>query len=297
MLSEQDILKKFAEVSVWRRGDRRAPHKPLLLLYVLARCSRGEGGEVSYLEAEEGLGPLLREFGPAHSPRVEMPFWYLRNDGVWFVAATERIGRRKNRTDPKRSELRKHNPVGGLLPEICDTLRHDRSLLMRVVAQLLHRNFPESLHEDILAAVGWDLRDLETPQARRDADFRAKVLRAYGHRCAVCGYDLRLGAADLALEAAHIKWHQAGGPDIESNGLALCSLHHKMFDRGAFSISSDLRVLVSQDVCGSSRLDESLLIFHGQGICTPQSPDYYPREEYLHWHREEVFRSPARHPA
>lgn len=296
MLSEQDILKKFAEISVWKRGDRRAPHKPLLLLYVLARCSRGEAGEVSYVEAEEGLRPLLREFGPTHAPRVEMPFWYLRNDGVWFVAGTERLGRRKNRTDPKRSELRKHNPVGGLLPEICEALRHDRTLLRRVVAQLLNGNFPESLHEDILTAVGLDLRDVEMAQVRRDASFRSKVLRAYGHRCAVCGYDLRLGAADLALEAAHIKWHQAEGPDIESNGLALCSLHHKMFDRGAFSISDDLRILVSQDVCGSFRLDESLLTFHGRDIGRPQSPDYYPREEYLRWHREEVFRSPARHP-
>jgi putative restriction endonuclease len=26
---------------------------------------------------------------------------------------------------------------------------------------------------------------------------------------------------NVALEAAHIKWHQAGGPDEESNGLAL----------------------------------------------------------------------------
>ena len=37
----------------------------------------------------------------------------------------------------------------------------------------------------------------------------------------------------LGIEAAHIKWHQAGGPDTEDNGLALCTLHHKRFDRGA----------------------------------------------------------------
>jgi putative restriction endonuclease len=41
----------------------------------------------------------------------------------------------------------------------------------------------------------------------------------------------------LGLEAAHIKWFQAGGPDIEANGLAMCSLHHKLFDLGVFTIA------------------------------------------------------------
>jgi putative restriction endonuclease len=39
------------------------------------------------------------------------------------------------------------------------------------------------------------------------------VLTAYEFRCAVCGFDVRLGAASIALDAAHIRWRQAGGPD------------------------------------------------------------------------------------
>src|SRR5436189_6378643 len=41
----------------------------------------------------------------------------------------------------------------------------------------------------------------------------------------------------LLVLYAHIRWHQAGGPDIENNGLALCVLHHKTFDLGAFTLS------------------------------------------------------------
>ena len=35
---------------------------------------------------------------------------------------------------------------------------------------------------------------------------------------------------------------QAGGPDHESNGLALSSLHHKLFDMGVFTVLADLRI-------------------------------------------------------
>ena len=52
----------------------------------------------------------------------------------------------------------------------------------------------------------------------------------------MCGYDVRLGNRELGLEVRHIKWHQAGGPDTEVNGLALCVLHHKLFDCGAYGM-------------------------------------------------------------
>jgi uncharacterized protein len=67
---------------------------------------------------------------------------------------------------------------------------------------------------------------------RRDPRFREEILRIYERRCAVCGYDGRLGTTDLAIEAAHIKWHAAGGPDAAENGLALCSFHHVALEPG-----------------------------------------------------------------
>lgn len=63
----------------------------------------------------------------------------------------------------------------------------------------------------------------------RDPNFRNKILRAYKYSCAVCGFNVRLGNNLVGIEAAHIKWHQAGGPDREDNGIALCSMHHKLF--------------------------------------------------------------------
>lgn len=293
-MTKQEILDKFKQVSVWQKGDIRAPHKPLLLLYALGRCSRNGGNEIPYSDVERDLKPLLVEFGLPTEPRPEMPFWYLKNDGLWFVNGSENLERRKGRTDPKRSEFLKHNPTGGLIPEVYSALSNDKHLLNEVAQTLLSSHFPESFHEDILTAVGLSTEYEFHGSNKRDPTFRQRILRAYGHRCAVCGYDLKLGSIDLGLEAAHIKWHQAGGLDIESNGLSLCVLHHRLFDRGAFTLDNNLNILVSQDVHGSSGIQKVLLCFHNNEILQPQSAEYLPLIENVRWHHREVFRGPAR---
>jgi putative restriction endonuclease len=81
------ILSQFDDLAVWKQGDQRAPHKPLLILYALGRWQRGLT-EVSFREAEPELTGLLREFGPLRkSDRPEQPFWRLQRDGVWSVTA------------------------------------------------------------------------------------------------------------------------------------------------------------------------------------------------------------------
>ena len=79
-------------------------------------------------------------------------------------------------------------------------------------------------------------------RAIRDASFRRRVLGAYKDRCAMCGLQLQL------VEAAHII--PVGDPsstDETSNGIALCSLHHRAYDRG----------LVTFDEGGAIRLSEA----------------------------------------
>jgi HNH endonuclease len=123
--------------------------------------------------------------------------------------------------------------------------RADPTLFGVLATRLLENHFPESLHPDILAAVGLDLGAPAPAGRKRDPQFRQRVLTAYEYRCAVCGFDVRLGSVPIALDAAHIRWHQAGGPDREGNGLALCVLHHKTFDLGAFTLSPAGVLLVS----------------------------------------------------
>ncbi|MBK6899876.1 MAG: HNH endonuclease [bacterium] len=294
-MKSSDILDRLTSVSVWTSGDRRAPHKPLLLLLALARCSRGEPREIPYREVDQKLGALLREFGPpSKSYHPEYPFWRLQNDGIWLVRDADNLALRTGHSDVRKSELLRTNVPGGLIPEIYTALQKDHRLLVEVAAAILDAHFPASMHSDILSAVGLELERASSSRAKRDPAFRDKVLRAYERRCAICGFDLRLGTVDVALEAAHIMWHEAGGPDVECNGLALCTLHHKLLDRGAFTVSAERRLLVSQSVSGSEGLREQLMRFHAKPIREPQSREYMPSLEYLAWHGREVFREPAR---
>jgi putative restriction endonuclease len=115
---------------------------------------------------------------------------------------------------------------------------------------LLEQHFPECLHEEILDEVGLDLERWVRRDAR-DPAFRFSVLQAYERSCAVCGFDGHMSSGPFGLDAAHVKWKQAGGPDEVVNGVAMCVLHHRAFDRGAFTIGLDLHVSISADLTGS----------------------------------------------
>ena len=88
--------------------------------------------------------------------------------------------------------------------------------------------------------------DVIPTRRTRDPKFRDRVLTAYEWSCAVCGFDVRMGSVSIALDAAHIHWHTHGGPDEESNGLALCVLHHKTFDLGAFTVKDGKMIVLSE---------------------------------------------------
>ena len=159
--------------------------------------------------------------------------------------------------------------------------------------ELLDAHFPASIHDDILQSIGIDLSE-EVLHRKRHPEFRERVLRAYEYRCSICGFDIRLDHYPIALEAAHIKWHIAGGPDTEINGLALCTMHHKLFDRGAFTLSESLEILVSNRVYGAHGFEEWLMRFHGKKLRYPQSRDYLPHQNFRTWHAREVFRGEYR---
>ena len=279
---------------MWTRKGERAPHKPLLLLWALGRCARGEERIISYAQVDEAMRPLLAEFGPPRtSYHPEYPFWYLRNDGLWEVEGVAEARVREGKADqPTKGELIRVGATGGLVIDVYDLVRSDPRLLREIANELVTAHFPDTVHDDVLAAVGLD--DMEVVwRRRRDPTFRAVVLAAYGYRCAVCDFDARLENVPLAIEAAHIQWHQAGGPDRIGNGLGLCSLHHKLLDRGAFTLGSEREVVVSELVNGGKATEEALIRFHGKPIHVPRSQDAHPREEFIEWHRTEVFRGDA----
>ena len=185
-------------------------------------------------------------------------FWRLQNDGVWEISDADKIGQTSSGDALKSDLVRLRCFLEVFLEDIAHQLQNDSKLSFEIIQSLLDAHFPSSLHEDILQAVGIEFPLQISNRQRSNPNFRANILRAYEYKCAVCGFDVRLGSSSIALEASHIRWRQANGPDIEVNGLALCSLHHKLFDRGAFTLSQQLEILVSDDAHGSVGFEEWL---------------------------------------
>lgn len=288
-LHSRQILEKIRKVNVWKRGEKRAPHKPLLILLALGRVTRGEDRLAPFPDLEQKLRRLLEEFGlPGRSVHPEYPFWHLQSEGLWEIHGAGNLTRRSGSKQPLLSELRAHEIPGGFPEEIDRAFREDPLLVAQAALTVLQNHFPESLHAEILAAAG--LSHVLLPQPREEQVlFREAVLDAYGHACALCGYDVRLGSAGLGLGAAHICWRPAGGPDHVTNGLALCAIHHRAFDRGAVSLDHDYRILVSNRLSGRTGLEEWFRSLAGRKAHRPKDDVSAPWGAYLDWHHENVF--------
>jgi putative restriction endonuclease len=304
--AESGILDAFARLKIFQRGEQRAIHKPLLILFALGRIAQGGERLMDFASIEGDFKRLLEEFGPSSAPSSRhYPFWHLATDaegGLWELKGPQAILNRPRSVTPNLTELRANHVQGGFSKRVFEAFRRDGRLRSDLARLILEAHFPDSLREDVLAATGIVMDSGVSPDVpaaqparRRDPSFRERVLRAYEYRCCVCGFDLRIGAMSVGLEAAHIQWFQAEGPDLETNGLALCSLHHKIFDLGAFTVRPDSFTLVfSQHTAMSDATKVRLLSHHGVGIILPQSERFYPSRQRLHWHATQVFKSPGR---
>ena len=79
--------------------------------------------------------------------------------------------------------------------------------------------------------------------------------------------------------------------------LALCVLHHKLFDEGAFTLAPPSErsvVLVSEAANGTTGFDEWLGRFHKQVVRAPIRKTHRPNARFLTWNVREVFQSPER---
>ena len=196
---------------------------------------------------------------------------------------------------------------GHLEPSFADALARDRQLVEAGVVELLEDHFPESLHGDILSAVGLSMPQVgmtaervmkeSQPRRIRDPQFRQRVLRAYEHSCAVTGFRVALSGSYFGCEAAHVRWHAYDGPDTVDNGLAVEPTLHKLFDAGAWTLTDDRRVLVSEELTGTDATVERIRSYHGQPIRQPLPGEPPVGLGFIRWHREPeeggVFRQPG----
>ena len=170
-----------------------------------------------------------------------------------------------------------------------------------VARALVEAHFPDTVAPDVLLASGLDpdsvlraglVGGAQVVQRQRSRRWVAEILKAWDECCAFCGYDGRLGTTPVGVEAAHVRWFNLGGPDDLDNGMALCSLHHKLFDRGALGLSPELTLLVSPAFTARTEASKRVYDLHGREL-QPRPGTKLPAEFHRVWHAEQVFRSAA----
>ncbi|WP_059010591.1 phosphorothioated DNA-binding restriction endonuclease [Streptomyces specialis] len=300
-MTREELLAALAGLRRARVRGRRAPHKPLLVLWLLGRFASRGSTAVAYDEAEEPVSGMINDFGPpvasagAARQRAAMPFVHLER-ALWDLR--DRDGRPLGADAPDRGAwLRARGAHGRLRPEV-ERLLADPATLAAAARVLLDRHFTPALEPPIREAAGLgDLTALEesayrlvTARRPRAAGFAEAVLRAYAYACAMCGFDGRLGRHPVGLEAAHIRWHSQDGPDEVRNALALCSLHHTLFDLGVLGLTDGRRVRVSGLYVAGSAAGRTVADLDGRPLAEPQRGKPAPAAEFVAWHGAEVFK-------
>ena len=287
----EELERRFRALRSWNQGGKWSPKKPLLVVWMIGRCIAGEERLVPYVEVDRELSRLWAQFGPPRPVKSEQPFWRLQRDDVWEVPEAHLIKETVSK-DAYVSYLRKHNATGGFPKDIFDALQNNKELAFQIARDLVAAHFPDTRHDEILKTVGAETEYITSRRRARDPSFRPAVLQAYDYRCVVCELSIAMNNVPIAIEAAHIKWHQANGPDKVGNGLSLCNLHHRLLDAGAFTASLEGTVRVSPFVQGPG-MNEVLGKYATKPLLLPSRAVDAPDPAFLEWHRKQVYRGKA----
>jgi len=292
-MSRDEVLARLSSLRQHQRSGKRSPHKPLLVLLALGRLTTTGTSTLSWRADAGELAALIRDFGPPSTTQpaqaAAYPFTRLRSDGIWTLDHDVPM----DRVQPLIAE----NVLGQLDSRLERALR-DPGIAAVAARQLVESEFPSTVAPDVLMAVGLDpdtvlgVTVAPAPRRHRLSSWPATILQAWDRQCAFCGFDGQLGAATVGVEAAHIRWFAFDGPDTPDNGLALCSLHHKLFDHGVLGLDHDLHITVSAKFTSRTTTGQTVYQLHKRPL-QPRPGTTPPAATHIAWHTHEVFKGPA----
>ena len=113
--------------------------------------------------------------------------------------------------------------------------------------------------------------------------FRDFLLVGYEGLCAITRVVIRHESL-MNIEAAHIRPQAHKGNFLPNNGLMLSRDLHWAFDKGFFTLSDELEIIVHPD-SHSTYLDQ----FAGKKIFIPSDPFFRPCIDNIRWHRLNLY--------
>ena len=276
-----------------------------------------ELGEInsSLIEITEDLLDLFDEYWVEALPftkpsTLAMPFVRLESDGFWHVArrnegeslfgsSEKSVARLQEKVFGARLDeaLYQHLQVEESRRLLRSVLVSDRYFSNEARESLLRQGFVNKeafmYSEELLKnpkdpKVGEALALEEEYTPVRGQGFRRAVVKAYDHRCALCGIRVHTLDGHTLVEAAHIVPWSETRDDRPVNGLALCRTCHRTFDERLLSVSREYVVVTSKQLNVPGNLSGYLTSLEGRAIFVPSQESYQPDRGSLEWHRKHL---------
>lgn len=298
----ESLEAKFSKLRVDSSTERyttgKAPHKAVLLISLMLLDSDGRVDLGSFdpdLYLRDTWDEIWSRMDYPSPGNISQPLYHMRSEGFWSFDR-DYTGRAPS--------LTRFNELCGSIhieADVADLMSNHRREL---IGALLNGGYFSEKEAGRLAALIPELEDSFRFERRmevalksefsldpvtgviRSPAFRRMVLSAYDETCAICGMRLVSASGVSVIDAAHILPFARFGIDDCRNGMALCKLHHWMFDHGSISVDKRYRVSLSRDIVEAPDL---LKEFDGSEIVLPEDDEKYPAETALEWHRKNVF--------
>lgn len=295
----------------------RAPYKPFMLLAVSDLIATGTIVQnfIEYsdalLEAFDRYWQIL--FDSTKFANPIQPFFYLKSEGFWHLQAQPGMEQRlAATTDIKTIGQLNQLVLGAKLDQALFELLQQPYAREQLRQSLIQTYFAPELWPALgmIAQINTEIFDYsrlliqqsqrtfreipatDTPYQVevRSSAFRQIVVPSYDYCCAICGIRIITPEGRSAAEAAHIiPWSQSYNDDPR-NGVALCGLHHWVFDQGLLTITPSYTVQVSPLVDDQPAANQTLIAFARQPIQLPNQAHLYPDQAALNWHNQKIYR-------
>ena len=242
-----------------------------------------------------------------------MPFFHLKSEGFWHLHPNPGYETALGVASQLKTASRIREVIAyasfddELFLLLTDT--HDREVIRQTLVNTYFADFKQVIESLITEKQQIDkyrrsllrqvkhtfsslqpLAQIKTEKPIRTAGFRRAIMRIYNYTCAVCQlYVLTLDGESIT-EAAHIIPFKVSGNNDVRNGISLCQLHHWSFDRGLISVDRNYKVIVSELMLERGPTEWTLTTLRDKPILLPEHDEFYPAQDALAWHREEILR-------
>ncbi len=116
--------------------------------------------------------------------------------------------------------------------------------------------------------------------------FRKIVLSNYDNSCAIC----KINNTKLLVASHIIPWAKNEKDRLNPhNGICLCSIHDKAFDKGLITIDINFKLILSKEIkkLNKKPLNNFFISYLDEGLNLPKK--FYPYPNFLEYHNKNIF--------